>query len=105
MILMSVSYYNAFYSIGIGGNIGEIRNNKVNSEHIFIGKSKTAVNDKHIAVIFKNGHIFADFVDAAEERDFDRLCRFGLFFLRLFLFIIKLLILFSSACRYCRFNG
>ena len=72
MILVSVSYKNTLYLVGILHRIREIGNYKVNAEHIGVGECKSAIDKYHIALTFIERHILADLVKAAEERDIYR---------------------------------
>ena len=71
VILMSVGDNNTPDLVPVFLKIGEIGNNKINSEHISLGESKTAVHDHDIIFKFIDRDVLADLVQAAEEADLD----------------------------------
>ena len=69
MILVPVCKDNTLNSVGILFNICEIRNYKVNAEHIPVRKCHTAVDDDYIVFTFNKGDVLAYFVKTAEKRN------------------------------------
>ena len=69
MILMSVGDDNTPDLIPVFLKIGEIGNNKIDTEHIRLGESKTAVYNYNIIFKFIYRDILADLVQAAEKSD------------------------------------
>jgi len=67
MILVSVSQNYASELIPVFFNISKIRYNYIYARHFRIGKSKSAVDYKHIVGAFYNGHILSDLVQASER--------------------------------------
>ena len=67
VILMSVGYNDTLDFLSVLLKIGEIGNNKVNSEHICLGKGKTAVDYYDIVLKFINRNVLTDLVKSAEE--------------------------------------
>ena len=65
MVLVTVSNDYAPDFISITFNVAEIRNYKVNTGQIGIGKCKTAIDKKHIVAVFVKSHILSDFVNTA----------------------------------------
>ena len=68
MILVAVGDDNALYLICVALDIGKIWYDQVDAGHIGIGERQTAVDKEHIVLVFIEGHILADLVEAAEER-------------------------------------
>ena len=69
MVLVAVSKDNTFYPVGIGFKIRYIRNDYINSVHLLVRKTKTAVNNNNIGAAFKGGHVFSYFTETT-ERDY-----------------------------------
>ena len=55
---------------GIFLKIGRIGNDKVDAQHIVIGKSETAVNYDNVVAVFNHGDVFSDFSDTSERNNF-----------------------------------
>ena len=53
--------------VGIFFDICEIGNYKVDTGHIFVGEGKTAVNENHIVLVFKNCYIFTYLIETAKK--------------------------------------
>ena len=68
MILVAVGDDNALYLICVALDIGKIGYDQVDARHIGVGERQTAVDKEHIVLVFIEGHILADLVEAAEER-------------------------------------
>ena len=68
MILVAVGDNNALYLICVTLDIGKIGYDQVDAGHIGVGERQTAVDKEHIVLVFIEGHILADLVEAAEER-------------------------------------
>ena len=64
---MSVGYNDTLDFLSVLLKIGEIGNNKVNSEHICLGEGKTAVDYYDIVLKFINRNVLTDLVKSAEE--------------------------------------
>ena len=80
---MTVGDDDAFDLVLVAFHIGEVRDDDVDTEHLRFRERETAVEDDHIAIILEQGHVLADLVETAEERDFERkLERSAVLFLR-----------------------
>ena len=73
MILMSVSYNDTLYLFSVFLKIGEIRNNKVNAEHIGLGKRKSAVNNNNVILKFIDRDVLAYLIKSSEKSYLNRL--------------------------------
>ena len=86
MVLVTVGEEYTSDFIGILFKIRNIGDHKVDTEHIFIGERKTAVNYYDIVAVLKNGEVLADLVKTAKHHYFQflflfLLCHNGLLFL------------------------
>ena len=72
MVLMAVGDDHAADAVAVLLQIGEIRDDQIDAEHIAVGERHTAVNDHDIALALKHGEVLADLVETAEEGDLDR---------------------------------
>ena len=72
MVLVTVSQHDASHLVKILLNIGKIRNNKVNSQHIAVRKRHSAIYDKDIALALYERDIFSDFIKSAQKRHLHR---------------------------------
>ena len=70
MILVTVGQQNTADFILILFEVGDIRDNKVYTKHILIGKCETAVDYYDVVFIFKDGDVFSDLVQTAQKHDF-----------------------------------
>ena len=66
VILMPVSKQVAANVIPLAHQVGYIRNNEINTQHIFLGEDAAAVNHNNIIAVFQHGHVLADFIDTAQ---------------------------------------
>ena len=66
VILVSVGKNDAAQLILVLYDISEIRYYEVNTEHIVVGESETAVHDEHIVAAFVEIEVLADLVESAE---------------------------------------
>ena len=74
MIFMAVCDDQTADPAFIVAEIGYIRKYDVDPVHIFIRKSKTAVNNDHIASELKYCHVLPDLAQPAERNDFQFRC-------------------------------
>ena len=72
MVFMSVGDHKAFYPVNIFLQIGNIRNDKVDSQHIILRKGQTAVDDHDAAAVFKCCDIHSDLLKTAKRDNADR---------------------------------
>ena len=54
--------------------IFDVRNNVVDSRHIFFGKLQTHIDDKYIVFVFKDRHVPSYFFRAADGNDAQCFC-------------------------------
>ena len=69
MILMTVCDDKTFYTIYIVFQISDIRNDKINSEHIILGKGQSAIDDYNRITVLKRGDVHTDCFQPS-ERDY-----------------------------------
>ena len=67
MVLVAVSYKNRLYLRFIFYQIFDIRDDKINPEHIFFRKLQPAVDYYKIVAAAENGQIFPNFALSAER--------------------------------------
>ena len=70
MILVSMSQDERLDLVAMLFDVGQIRNRDINAEQIFVGKHNSAIDDDHLTVITKDGHIHAELAEPAERDDF-----------------------------------
>ena len=69
MVFMSVCNKETAQLIRIRFNITHIGYDRIDPEHIFIGKCKPAVNNYHVTAVFNGSHIFSYFAKPSEGDD------------------------------------
>ena len=69
MVLVSVGDKNAAYLVCVFNEIADVRNDKVDTRHILVGKSHTAIDNDHIIPVLKNGHILSDLLNTAKTHN------------------------------------
>ena len=72
MVLMAVRDHDTAQLVAILLHIREIRQYKVDAEHIFIWKGHAAVDDEHIVHAFVNSDVLADLQQTTERNDAHR---------------------------------
>ena len=70
MIFMTVSENDTFYFFLVSLDICEVGNYHIDTEHFTVRECHSAVEQEHIVVTFKQGHIFSDLIKTAQKRDF-----------------------------------
>ena len=69
MIFMAVGKQIAADMIPFAHQVGDIRDDKVHPQHVFLRKNTAAVHDDDVVFVFKNIHVFADLINTAERHD------------------------------------
>lgn len=69
MVLMAVGDDHADDLGGILDQIAEVRNDHVDAVHFLLGKGHTAVDHQNLILVFQNGQILADFIEATDGND------------------------------------
>ena len=64
---MSVSDHETFHFAVILYQVGDIRNDKIDAQHIVLGESQTAVNYNDAVPILKCSHIHSDLLQPTER--------------------------------------
>ena len=119
VVLVTVRQHNTPYLLPVLFEIGEVGDNKIDTEHIVIGKSKSAIYDEYIVTALVNVDVFAYLVYAAERHNpygclsaallFVLRKERGILLLSRFLFILVImrlvvcknrLFIISAVCRY-----
>ena len=59
--------YKIFIIFGVAFEIGKIRDNEIDPEHIIIRKRNAAIDYDYVVLVFKNGYIFSDLVKSTER--------------------------------------
>ena len=67
MVLMTVGEHIAAHPVFVGGQVGSVRYYQIDAQHIVVGENGAAVHHQDIIFIFNGGHVFADFIDAAQR--------------------------------------
>ena len=68
MILMSVRDHHAADLVAVLLEIGVIRNDQIDAQHIAVGERHTAVDEDDIVLTLEHSQVLADLVESAEER-------------------------------------
>ena len=66
---MPVRQDNRLDLIPIFDQISNIRNDKVNAQHILLWEHQSGVNDKNLIIHTDGGHILSDFTKTAQRDD------------------------------------
>ena len=69
MVLMSVRDDESLHLAVILGQVGHIGDHEVNSEHIILGESKSAIYHNNAVPVFERSHIHSDLLQASERND------------------------------------
>ena len=69
MILVPVGKKEAPDVVLFPNQVGHVRDDQIHPEHILLGKHAPAVHDDDVVLIFKNGHVLADFIHAAQRNN------------------------------------
>ena len=72
VILVPVGDEQTLDAVFVFQHIGEIRDDKVNAEHVCVREDEAAVDEDHIALTFVQRDIFADLAEAAQRADVHR---------------------------------
>ncbi len=70
MILMAVGDHKSLHLVQIVPQIRRVRDDAVNSVHIFCRESHAAVDDDNTVFVFENSDIHADLLEPSERNDF-----------------------------------
>ena len=77
MVLVPVRQQDAADLLFIFFEVGDVRDNEINAEHILIGECDAAVHHDDVVAVLDHGHVLADLMQTAERGDADlagRLC-------------------------------
>ena len=90
MILVAVGEQIGAHALPVAFQIRDIRNHKINAEHIGPRENRAAVHHNDIVAEFKGGHVFADLAQTAQRND-SQLCQLASppFCLLLLIFIFQ----------------
>ena len=67
MVLMSMGNHNAANLVSMTAQVGDIRDNQVNTQEFIVRECQAAVNHKDILSILNYRHIFADLIESAQR--------------------------------------
>ena len=71
MILVSVRQKDAADLLLVLFEVGDVRDDQVNAQHIFVRECDAAVHDDDVVAVLDHGHVLADLVQTAERGDAD----------------------------------
>ncbi|CAB4612780.1 unannotated protein [freshwater metagenome] len=69
MVFVTVSCDTSDDAVGVLTQVGEVRQDKVDPEHVEIGEHQSAVKKKDLAFHFDTRTVAPDFTETAEECD------------------------------------
>ena len=69
MVFVAVGEYITAHAVFVGDEIGCIGDHQVNAQHILLGENGAAVHHQNVILVFKSGHILADFIYTAQGDD------------------------------------
>ena len=72
VILMTVGQDDTLHLVGILLDIGEVRDDQIDAEHVSVGECHAAVDKDHVAFAFYQGDILADLIESSQKGDSDR---------------------------------
>ena len=70
MVLMTMSQYDTSDFFDIFCQVRHIGDDQVDTQHIILGESQTAVDDDDIITIFQHSHVFTDLFQTTQSDDF-----------------------------------
>ncbi|CDC25498.1 uncharacterized protein BN668_01818 [Firmicutes bacterium CAG:466] len=70
VVFVTVSQHDASDFFYVLCQIGNIRNNQVNAQHIVLGERQATVDDDDIVAVFQYGHILPDLFQTAQSDNF-----------------------------------
>ncbi len=70
MILMTMGNDNTAHLRTMTAQIGDVRNDEVNTQHFVIRERQTTVNDKDVLTILDYRHVLANLIETAQRYDF-----------------------------------
>ena len=71
VILVSVRQKDAADLLLVLFEVGDVRDDQVNAQHIFVRECDAAVHDDDVVAVLDHGHVLADLVQTAERGDAD----------------------------------
>ena len=69
MVLMAVGDHKPFYLLNIVLQIGHVRDHKVDSQHILLRESQTAIHDNNTVFVLKGSDVHSDLFQSSERND------------------------------------
>ena len=69
MVLMPMREDDSLDLFAILNQIRDVRNHKVNAQHVIFGEHQSCVNQQNLIVHTNDRHIFADLPQAAQRND------------------------------------
>ena len=69
VILMSVRQDDRLHHVLVFDQIGDVRNNEVDAEHVLLREHEPGVDDDDLVVHADGGHVLSDFAKSAERYD------------------------------------
>ena len=69
MVHVAVRQHNAAQAVLVLHHIVKLGQNQVDAVHVAFGEHYPAVDDDHVAAVFKNSHVLANFPQAAQGND------------------------------------
>ena len=69
MVHVTVRQHNAAQPVLVLDHVIELGQNQVDAVHIAFGEHYPAVDDDHVAAVFENSHVLANFPQAAQGND------------------------------------
>lgn len=72
MVFMGMGQEDAANFVLVFFEVGEVGDDDIDAEHLFVGEAKAAVDDNDVVSLPNNGAVFADFSDTAERNHLNK---------------------------------
>ncbi|MNV31098.1 hypothetical protein D3C71_1223900 [compost metagenome] len=69
MVFVTMRQHNASYLVAVLRQIGNIRNNDINAEHILFWELQSRIHDDNVVTVLDYVHVFSDLTDSAQCED------------------------------------
>ena len=69
MILVAVRQYDAFDTVAVFQQIGDVRDDEVDAEHVLRREHQSRIDDENVIAETQYRHVLADFPEAAQGDD------------------------------------
>ena len=67
VVLMAVRDHVAAQLFQVALEVGRVRDDQINAQHVVIREGYAAVNDQNVVAVLDHGHVLADLIEAAKR--------------------------------------